>query len=63
MTTFKRTFMLISGLMACLVGSLAAIGYYYGALALVAVVFTLLSVVLFSAVCLAITWIIMDANK
>jgi hypothetical protein len=53
----------ISGLMACLMGSLAAVGYYYGVLALVAVVFTLLSVVLFSAVCLAITWIIMDANK
>jgi hypothetical protein len=63
MTTFERTFMLISGLMACLVGSLAAVGYYYGALALAAVVFTLLSVVLLSGVCLAITWIIMDANK
>jgi hypothetical protein len=51
MTTFKRTFMLISGLMACLVGSLAAIGFHYGEEGLFIVIFGALTLVLVLGVC------------
>jgi hypothetical protein len=43
--------MLISGLMACLVGSLAAIGFHYGEEGLFIVIFGALTLVLALGVC------------
>jgi hypothetical protein len=51
MTTFKRTFMLVSGLMACLIGSLVAIEYHYGGEGLVIVISWFLALGLVLGVC------------
>ena len=51
MTTFKRTFMLVSGLMACLIGSLVAIEYHYGEEGLVIAISWFLALGLALGVC------------
>ena len=55
MMEFKRMFALVVGIASCVIAALASVYGHYGAEGLAAVIFTLLSVGLFVAICFTAT--------